>query len=806
MTADQPARVIDLAARRRARVLANTPVVRLSDKTVSLNAQIAAAPSAAAVLDAVSAAFALAPAGARMHSGSLAAALTRVLQLAREGGDAAWLLRDPRFVQLCDAHAQQLRFMTAEHLVEVLLAFGKAGVQPPSLWMKTFLHATLPLLQTLGPRHLSGVLHSLALLDHAPFERWLQSFWSAHKSQSFMPQYMFDLSSIMRSCGQLQLRPPDDFLSSFWLMNEQALPRMRGPGTAMIMHTHGKLNLKPPDSWQEQYWTVTESALADFEPRSLVTTFRACALLGIMPPQAWMTAFWAAVEGQLSTFVDRDWCVRVMNIAARLRFANHLSILQFDRASLLDACACLELTPPAGVVSEFTSTTSGGAAARFSASSLVYIVHACARLGIAPPVGWEGISAAALPLLNPSQLLLLLKSFAALGVKPAINFWQRYWMVTTRLLPQFDKDVLVQTRDAYRHIDHGFALSHGNWLEQFWRSSPPALANARSTNTLLGLTNTLAAVVDTLELQPPEAWFRAFTDVSVPLLAQESAAGLVNLLLEMRTAKVAQVLPEQYLKQYWAALAPKLTELNHPAELAFLMHTCACLSITPPAAFLKLYMEQCTQTLKVAPQHLTRMLCALAALRLWDAPQLASIFAALADVFVAKASNAQDLYAVYLLASVERPGLIVTPSAAFMEAAEQKWRAHQDNRLARGTTVRDDVCATLERMGVQHEAAGWCDRSKQYVEVAVTSTDPPVALLLPRELLPSGQDPYADEPPTPRTYTDEAPNPRTQLRLRMLAAHGWRPVSVKRWLVQDTPEQKEELLRSAMAAERPPML
>jgi hypothetical protein len=141
-----------------------------------------------------------------------------------------------------------------------------------------------------------------------------------------------------------------------------------------------------------------------------------------------------------------------------------------------------------------------------------------------------------------------------------------------------------------------------------------------------------------------------------------------------------------------------------------------------------------------------------------------------------------------------------------MEAAEQKWRAHQDNRLARGTTVRDDVCATLERMGVQHEAAGWCDRSKQYVEVAVTSTDPPVALLLPRELLPSGQDPYADEPPTPRTYTDEAPNPRTQLRLRMLAAHGWRPVSVKRWLVQDTPEQKEELLRSAMAAERPPML
>lgn len=593
--------------------------MRLTEKTVSLNARIAEAPSAAAVLDLVSAALAPLPAWAHLHGGSLAVALTRVLQLARDGGDASWLLVDPRFVRLCVAHARQLRAMTAEQVVEVVLAFGKAGLQPPGVWLKTYLHATLPMLPTFWPRQLSSLLHSLALLDHTPFQQWLQCYWSAHKSQSFKPQHLFDMSSILRSCGELQLRPPDAWLSSFWLASERALPRLRGPSLAMLMHSHGKLTLKPPDSWQQQYWTVTESALAEFDARSLATTFRACALIGVMPPQAWMTAFWTAVEGRLPSFLDRDW------------------------ASILDACACLELTPPAGVVSEFASATSGGAAASFHAPSLVYIVHACSRLGIAPPEGWEGISAAALPLLDPWQLLLLLKSFAALGVKPSINWWHRYWVATTRWLPEFDKAVLAQTVDAYRQINHGFALSNDDWLEQFWKSSPRALENAKTTNTLLGLTNTLAAVVHTLELQPPEAWLHVFTDVSVPLLAQESAAGLVDFLVAVRTAKVARLLPEEYWKQYWAALAPKLTEVNDPAVLATLMHTCARLSITPPAAFLELYMQRCTGTLKAAPHELTPALCALAALRLWDAPQLASTFAALADDFMTNPVSAPEM-------------------------------------------------------------------------------------------------------------------------------------------------------------------
>lgn len=151
-----------------------------------------------------------------------------------------------------------------------------------------------------------------------------------------------------------------------------------------------------------------------------------------------------------------------------------------------------------------------------------------------------------------------------------------------------------------------------------------------------------------------------------------------------------------------------------------------------------------------------------------------------------------DLFAVYTAASLEQPGLLAAPSPAFLEAVELKWRAHQDNRLAnKDGSIREDVCATLERLGIQHEAARWCDRSKQYIEVAVTSTDPPLALQLPPKLSPGGS----------HLSADEASTPRTQLRLRMLAAHGWRPVTVGSWLAQETPEQKEELLRSAMAAE-----
>ena len=105
--------------------------------------------------------------------------------------------------------------------------------------------------------------------------------------------------------------------------------------------------------------------------------------------------------------------------------------------------------------------------------------------------------------------------------------------------------------------------------------------------------------------------------------------------------------------------------------------------------------------------------------------------------------------------------------------------------IDRSSRLHDQVSACLTRLGVAHANERWCERAERSIDIAI-----------------EGAAPVAVEVDGPHHFLqDGRHNGSTQLRNRMLAAHGWRVVVVdyRAWDVLQTEAQQEEYLRRLLA-------
>jgi len=99
------------------------------------------------------------------------------------------------------------------------------------------------------------------------------------------------------------------------------------------------------------------------------------------------------------------------------------------------------------------------------------------------------------------------------------------------------------------------------------------------------------------------------------------------------------------------------------------------------------------------------------------------------------------------------------------------------------------VSQCLTRMGVTHANERWCERAERSIDIAIEGAEERVALEVdgPHHFLQNGSQ-----------------DGSTQLRNRMLAAHGWRVVVVdyRLWDGLKTQSQREEYLRGRLRYSR----
>jgi hypothetical protein len=119
-------------------------------------------------------------------------------------------------------------------------------------------------------------------------------------------------------------------------------------------------------------------------------------------------------------------------------------------------------------------------------------------------------------------------------------------------------------------------------------------------------------------------------------------------------------------------------------------------------------------------------------------------------------------------------------------AIRKSWIDQGRMRQSEGSSqLHDGVSACLMCMGVAHANERWCDRAERSIDVAI-----------------EGATPIALEVDGPSHFLqDGRPDGSTLLRNRMLAAHGWRVVSLdyRVWRAQQTQEQQQEYLRRLLA-------
>ena len=376
-------------------------------------------------------------------------------------------------------------------------------------------------------------------------------------------------------------------------------------------------------------------------------------------------------------------------------------------------------------------------------------LYACGQLGISPPTDWLQqywhASASKLGEFKPQELSNTLYACAQLGITPPADWLQWFWHASASKLGTFNEQSLSNTLQACGQLD---VLPPADWLGRYWKASALEL----NKSTALGLSNTLIACAE-LGATPPADW----------------------------------------LQRYWRVSSSKMGELMS-RKLSTMLVTLAQLDITPPAGWLQSFSDSFKRSI---PDSNLRCLndaaLALAALELWELPLWPVLWEHICQSLPRDAAgwdeeahfHARRFYRVYRAAAVERPGLLSAPDQELLAAARKSWTDHAHLRQDAGRSrIYADIAACLTRMGVAHTHHRWCNRTECTVNVAIEGATPvAVEVRLPHHLLKDGR-----------------PTGFTLLRSRMLAAHGWRVLTVdfhvwEELMHHKTGPQREDYLR-----------
>ena len=427
---------------------------------------------------------------------------------------------------------------------------------------------------------------------------------------------------------------------------------------------------------------------------------------------------------------------------------------------------------------------------QMASQQLSNTLYACGQLGITPPPDWLECfwdkSALKLGRFKPQELSNTLYACAQLSITPPVDWLQLYWHTNTRKLGDFVPQGLSNTLYACGQLN---ITPPDKWLPRFWKITASMLGEFIPQ----GLSNTMYACGQ-LGITPPIEWLQQYWHISSPKLGEFKPQELSNTLYACGQLGITP--SDDWMQHYWHTSASKLGEFALQG-LSNTLYACGRLGIAPPADWMQRYCDAIEPTkgeldLQGSSQHLSNTAFALASLGMWELPLWHGLWERLCLAMPRDAAgwnaeahlHARQLYLAYQMAAVERPGLLPAPDPELLAAARKSWF---DAIVEGSSRLHEQVSACLARMGLAHTNERWCERAERLIDIAIEGAGAPVALEVdgPTHFLQDGRQ-----------------DGRSQLRNRMLAAHGWRVVVVDYRVWQEqlpTEAQREEYLRRLLA-------
>ena len=511
------------------------------------------------------------------------------------------------------------------------------------------------------------------------------------------------------------------------------------------------------------------------------------------------------VSSRLAVFNEVNAATALITISRRMkkdeaarwlsgdaRFAQLLSAAEslFARmvpqelSNTLYACGQLDITPPADWLQRYW-LASASKLGEFVPQALSNTMYASAQLCVTPPSDWMErfwhASALKLDEFNEQDFSNTLYACGQLGVTPPADWLRGYWHVSALKLGWFNEQAWSNT--LYACVQLGITPP-ADWLQRYWHVSTSKLRKFKPQD----FSNTIYAYGQ-LGITPPAGWLQRYWHASASELGVFTPQGLSNTLYACGQLGITP--PADWLQRFLQASASKLGEYT-TQNLSNTLYAFAQIDVKPPAGWLQAFSDSFEQSLPDTNlQDLSNTAFALATLGLWELPLWRSLWERLCLAMPRDAAgwnaeahlHARQLYLAYQMAAVERPGLLPAPDPELLAAARKSWF---DAIVEGSSRLHEQVSACLARMGLAHTNERWCERAERLIDIAIEGAGAPVALEVdgPTHFLQDGRQ-----------------DGRSQLRNRMLAAHGWRVVVVdyREWNALQTQSQREEYLRRLLA-------
>jgi hypothetical protein len=427
---------------------------------------------------------------------------------------------------------------------------------------------------------------------------------------------------------------------------------------------------------------------------------------------------------------------------------------------------------------------------RMGPQALSNMIYACGQLAITPPPDWLerfwNVNAVKLGEFLPQNLSNTFYACGQLGIRPPTDWMQRFWQVSAATLGDWNAQDLSNTIYSCGQLG---ITPPADWLERFWLACGATLGAWIAQD----FSNTIYACGQ-LGITPPGDWLPRYWHASALKLGEFKPQELSNTFYACGLLGITP--PVDWLERFWQASANKLGEFT-PQALSNSLLACGQLGVTPPGDWLERFSSAFEQALPDLnqQQELANTAVALTMLQLWELPLWLGLWERLCSSLSRNIAgwsaedqlNAMQMFQAYQAAAVKRPGLLPAPSPELLAAARKSWidRVRDGGDFLQTGRFHDDVSACLTRMGLAHANEHWCDRAERSIDIVIEGALP-VALEVdgPSHFLQDGRQ-----------------GGRTQLRNRMLAAHGWRVVVVdyRVWNAQQTQEQREAYLRGLLA-------
>jgi len=422
---------------------------------------------------------------------------------------------------------------------------------------------------------------------------------------------------------------------------------------------------------------------------------------------------------------------------------------------------------------------------RMDAQGFSNMLYACGQLGIAPPPSWLRVyfesSALVLGEFVPQALSNTMYSCGQLGIKPPDEWLRYFWHIDASKMSMSIPQDFSNTIYGCGQLG---VVPAPDWLQRFWHASALKISKWNPqdfSNVMYGCAQ--------LGIKPPAEWLQHFWAHMVLKLGDFNQQNYSNLLYSCGQLGITP--PDDWLQRFWHASCPKLREFL-PQGLSNMLLGCAQLNALPPDYWLRSYSDSFERLLPTMNrQDLSNTAVSLAMLGLWELRVWPGLWEHFCRSWPRDSAgwdaetrlHARQLYQVFQTAAVERPGLLRALEPELFDVSRQSWIEGMDEWSSK---LHADVSTFLTSMGVAHTNERWCERAERSIDIAIEGSGAPVALEVdgPTHFLQDGRQ-----------------DGRTQLRNRMLAAHGWRVVVLNHrdWEFLGADAQREEFLRRLLA-------